>query len=92
VHVLEITTQCTHAMHTCTTNMNYIVQHTPGYAGILMPLLKSVHTCTGTTYMMNSAHPGLGSENWYCSSLDHTADRLLKGLSSALPMHVASYS
>ena len=81
-------------MHPCNAYMHneHELEHTPGYAGIPMPPSEIVHTCIGTTYKMNIAHPGLGSENWYCSSLDHTADWLLKGLSSALPMHVASYS
>ena len=32
-----------------------------------------------------------GSENWFSSSLDHTAFRLLKGVSSALPVYVVDY-
>ena len=81
-------------MHPCHADMHneHALQHTPGYAGIPMPLLKNVHTCIGTTYMMNNAHPGPGSENWFSSSLDHTAFRLLKGVSSALPVYVVDYS
>ena len=87
VHVLEILTQCTHAMHICTMNMHYTricrYTHAPS---------ENVHTCIGATYMMNNAHPGPGSENWFSSSLDHTAFRLLKGVSSALPVYVVDYS
>ena len=81
-------------MHPCHAHMHneHELQHTPGYAGIPMPLLKMSTHVLAQTYMMNNAHPGPGSENLYCSFLDHTADRLLKGLISALPMHVASYS
>ena len=47
-------------MHPCHAHMHneHELQHTPAYAGIPMPLLKYAHTYTGTTYIMNSAHPG----------------------------------
>jgi hypothetical protein len=51
-------------MHPCYAHIHneHELQHTPGYAGIPMPLLKMFTHALAQAYMMNSAHPGLGSE------------------------------
>lgn len=54
-------------MHPCYAHMHHdmqLLQHTPRYAGIPMPLLKTSTHALAQECMMNSTHPGPGSENW----------------------------